>query len=114
MDGARFENGCQTLGPERDLGERIIVGQGGQYHIASGKIAQPRCNGSADQGRCLLRVSVIDEHLITVFDKIDGKGVSIWPRPITPTRKSSRAVIDPEGRVVSEVVMTFLSWEGNG
>jgi hypothetical protein len=33
----------------------------------------------------------------------------MWPRPITPTRESRRAVTDPEGLVVSEAIMTFLA-----
>lgn len=39
VNGARFENGCQTLWTERYLGKRVVVGQGRQHHIASGKIA---------------------------------------------------------------------------
>ena len=61
---------------ERDLSKRAVVGQGRQHHIASGKIAQPRTGGSADHGRCSLRVPVVDAHLITVCNEIGGKGVA--------------------------------------
>ena len=76
VNGPRFENGCQTLWTERDLSERVVVGQRRQHDIASGKIAEPRGGGSADHGRCSLWVPVVDAHLITVCNKIGGKGVA--------------------------------------
>jgi hypothetical protein len=41
----------------------------------AGKIGELCGSASAGQRRCPLRVSVIDEHLMTVFKKVDGKSV---------------------------------------
>ena len=63
---------------ERDRGKRVIVGKGGKHHIAGGKIAELRGSAAAARPQCCrpLGVSVIDQHLITIFGKVDGKSLS--------------------------------------
>jgi len=75
VNGIWRENGCQTLGPERHCRQRIVIGQRSHHHVTGGKIGELCGSASAGQRRCPLRVSVIDEHLMTVFKKVDGKSV---------------------------------------
>jgi hypothetical protein len=70
------ENARQTPSAERHGGERVVVGKGCQHHVAGGDIGEARGGAGAGQSRCPLRLAVIDRHLITVFDQIDGKSVS--------------------------------------
>jgi hypothetical protein len=76
VDRIRGENSRQPLRPERDGCKGVVVGKRGDRHIAGGKIGELRRSADAGKRRYLLRVSVIDGHLITVFDKVDGKSVS--------------------------------------
>ena len=75
MDRIWREDGRQTLGTERDRGKRVVVGEGSHHHIAGGKIGKVLGSASARQSRCSLRVSVIGDHLMTVFNQIEGKSV---------------------------------------
>jgi hypothetical protein len=76
VNGIWGENGRQTLGPQRDCRKRVVVGKGSHHYIAGGKIGELCGSASPGQRRCSLRVSVIDQYLMTVFDKIDGKSMS--------------------------------------
>ena len=78
MGRRRGENADQPRRSERDRGKRVIVGQGGKHHVAGGKIGQLRGGAGAARRSAVapLRVSVIDHHLITVFNEVDGKSVS--------------------------------------
>ena len=57
-------------------GKRVIIGKGRHDHVAGGEIGELCGSASARQCCCPLRVSVIDEHLMTVFNEVDGKRVS--------------------------------------
>jgi hypothetical protein len=72
----RGENAHQALRAERDCSQRVVIGKRGQHYVAFGEVGQSLGSAGAGQGACPLRVPVIDEHLMTVFDKIDGKSVS--------------------------------------
>ncbi len=78
MDCFGGKNGCQTLGPECDSTERVVIWKGSHDHIATGKIAEPvrRCCADRPQRYCPLAVGVKDEHLIAVFEKVGRQGVS--------------------------------------
>jgi hypothetical protein len=70
------ENSRQTLGPKRYRSKRVVIGKGSHDHIAGGKIGKVPGSASSGQSRCPLRISVIDQQLVAVFDEIDGKRVS--------------------------------------
>jgi hypothetical protein len=52
------------------------LGRQCQHHITGGKLSELPGNASSRQRRCLRRISVIDQHPITVFYEVDGKSVS--------------------------------------
>jgi hypothetical protein len=66
----------QPLRPERDGCKRVVVGKRGHHYITGGKIGELRRSAGVGKRSYPLRVSVIDGHLITVFNKVDGKSVS--------------------------------------
>jgi hypothetical protein len=102
VDRIRDENSREPLRPERDGCKCVVVGKRGHHYIAGGKIRELRRSADARKRRYPLRVSVIDGHLITVFNKVDGKACPIWPRPTTPTRLITNSA-GPEGSSVAAV-----------
>jgi hypothetical protein len=52
------------------------LGRESQHHITGGKLGELPGSASSGQRRCLRRISVIDQHPITVFYEVDGKSVS--------------------------------------
>jgi hypothetical protein len=78
--------------------------------MARGKIGELDGSTSPSQRRCSLRVSVVDQYLMTVFDKMTAKACPIWPRPTTPIRLMTNSA-GPEGSLVLAVnaVMRLLA-----
>jgi len=68
----------QTTRWERNGGQRVVVWRGGQDHIAIGKIAEPRGTPSTigHEIRDPLRISVIDQHLVSVLFEVRCKCVA--------------------------------------
>ena len=62
--------------PQCYRGKRVIIGKRCQHNVAAGEIGE-LCDGAcAGQCRCPLRLAVIGQHLVTVFDKIGRKSVT--------------------------------------
>jgi hypothetical protein len=111
VDRSWRENARQTLGPERHRRQRIVIGQRGQHNIAGGKIGELGGSPSTSQRRCSLRVSVIDRHLMTVLNKIDGKSVSHMTET-DHTDSSDDEFGGPEGSLVFAVDAVMSSLAG--
>jgi hypothetical protein len=63
-------------GPSATAASALSSGKRGHRHLAGREIGELCRSAGAAQRRCPLRVSVIDEHLMTVFNEIDGKSLS--------------------------------------
>jgi hypothetical protein len=84
------ENSGQAGAPERDDGERI--------RRRATRSAPPREStdgpDTRERGRPL-RIPIVDGDFVSVRNQIGGKGVPIWPRPTTPTRRKALVMITP-------------------
>jgi hypothetical protein len=71
--GARMA--AKPSGPSATAARASSSGSEVTTHLAGGKIGEPGGSVRACHRRCSPRVAVIDEHLVTVSDKIDGESV---------------------------------------
>jgi hypothetical protein len=77
MNRARGEYGGQSPGSQRHRGQGLVIGQGRQHGVTSGKVAQLRRRDRALRLERLdpLQIPVADKNPVPVRQQVRGEGV---------------------------------------